>query len=77
MTYMLLSTGRHIYHKLREALEYSEKHHAVFTMFSSTFPDEIVAEWSNMVALWQNDKDAPDPFDEPTLGMLRSLKYPG
>ena len=77
MTYMLLSTGRHIYHKFQEALECSEKHRAVFTTFSSTFPDKIMAEWSNMVVLWQNDKDAPDLFDKPTLDMLRSLKYPG
>lgn len=39
-------------------------------MFSATFPEETVAEWKRMVALWQDDKDTLDPFDGPTLGAL-------
>lgn len=68
MTTISLSSGRHIYYKLTEALKNSEKHRAAFVTFSATFPEEVVTEWKRMVALWQEDKDAADPFDEPTLG---------
>ena len=43
----------------------SQKQKDIFDKFSSTFPRETVVKWEQMVACWEADPKAPNPYDEP------------
>lgn len=51
----------------------SQKHRAAFNTFSATFADDVIQEWKDMLALWQEDTTAPNPFEETTLGLLANI----
>lgn len=46
----------------------SRKHRAAYNTFSGTFSNTIIKEWTEMAAKWQTDHDAPNPFEETTIG---------
>lgn len=56
--------GRHLYAKMKEALEMSRKQRAAHSALTATFPPDTIQEWTNMIIQWQEDPDKPNPFEE-------------
>lgn len=48
----------------------SHKHRAAFNSFSATFAEDCINEWKEMLATWQEDTSAPNPFEETLLGKV-------
>lgn len=69
----MVSLGRHLHSKLREAIPMSQKHRAAFNAFTATFSKDLVQEWTEMLAVWQADTNAPNPFEEKLLGKFAVL----
>ena len=69
----IISLGRHLHTKLKEAIPMSKKHSALFNALSATFPAETIVEWTQMVDGWQDDTSQPNPFEETVLGMYSLL----
>ena len=69
----IISLGRHLHTKLKEAIPMSKKHSALFNALSATFPAETIVEWTQMVDDWQDDTSRPNPFEETALGMCSLL----
>ena len=46
----------------------SSWHQVAFNTLSTTFPTEIVKEWTEMLEWWLIDPSEPDPFEEVTIG---------
>ena len=64
----LVGLGCHLELKLKEALLMSSRHRVAFNTPSTTFPTEIVKEWTEMLEQWLIDPSEPDPFEEVTIG---------
>jgi hypothetical protein len=46
------------------------KHVALLERFSAQFLPEQVATWERMIAVWDQDQEKPNPYEEPDIGEL-------
>lgn len=53
----------------------SQKHRAKFNAFTATFPEELITQWKDMIAIWQEDKTCANPFEDETLGKWQIYVY--
>jgi hypothetical protein len=51
----------------------STKQTEVFNDLSATFSPGIIKKWEMMVAKWEANPRAPNPYEEPESGKLFSL----
>ena len=49
----------------------SAKQSDIFSQLSATFPSETIKKWEALVANWNGDSAAPNPYQEPTNSMWR------
>lgn len=58
--------GAHMHKSLKKAAGMAQKHREIFDKFSSTFPPEVVSDWTRIVEAWNVDPSGvPDPYEEP------------
>ena len=50
----------------------SAKQTEIFQQLSATFPPETVSKWERMVARWNANSKAPNPYTEPKSSKLLS-----
>ncbi len=69
---MSCSKGDYLPKKLREAKKMYQKHKEFLDEFTTELaeadPPVSTDEWQAMIAAWEADPDAPDPYSEPVLG---------
>ena len=47
----------------------------IFDQLSATFSPEIIAKWETMVATWNSDPTAPNPYQEPGCSVYHILWF--
>lgn len=52
-----------------EAFGMKVKQMEIFEQLLATFPPEIIEKWETMVARWNSDPTAPNPYQEPGCGV--------
>jgi hypothetical protein len=50
-----------------------EKQTDIFNQLSATFNPETIAKWETMVATWNSDSKAPNPYHEPGCSVYQIL----
>jgi len=63
--YQYLIPGTSLLRRFNEAVEMSAKQTKIFDQLSATFSPEIIDKWEAMVANWNTDPKAPNPYREP------------
>jgi len=63
--YQYLIPGTSLLRRFNEAVEMSTKQTKIFYKLSATFSPEIIDKWEAMVANWNADPKAPNPYREP------------
>jgi len=48
--------------KIQDAVPMRNDQILAFQSFQATIPDELVAQWSAAMELWEKDSNAPNPF---------------
>ncbi|KAH8111697.1 hypothetical protein DFH11DRAFT_1512691 [Phellopilus nigrolimitatus] len=62
----IIGLGHNLLRKFVEAEEMYAKHRANFIELSGTFEPDVIASWTRMVDVWQQDPlNAPDPYADP------------
>ncbi|TFK79078.1 hypothetical protein K466DRAFT_606418 [Polyporus arcularius HHB13444] len=54
---------------LQEAREMSIKQYKAYEEYAAGIPAETVAQWEEMVRVWDQDPNQPDPYQEPTVAV--------
>jgi hypothetical protein len=49
----------------------SAKQNDIFSQLSATFSSETISKWEALVANWNADPKAPNPYQEPKNSMWR------
>lgn len=69
----VISIGPQQLDYIYDAFIMKDKHETAFSQLSSTFPASVIAEWTRMIELWEeNPASSPDPFIEE----YRSASHP-
>ena len=68
--YLSSIPGTFLLKRFKEAADMSAKQKQIFDQLSATFAPEIVNKWETMVAEWNANPKAPNPYQEP-----KSRKY--
>jgi hypothetical protein len=70
--YLSLSfLGLSLLKRFNEAIEMSAKQTDIFSQLSATFSSKTIVKWEALVANWNADPKAPNPYQEPKNSMLR------
>lgn len=64
MTYLFLQ-GTLFAKRFEEAVLMKAKHTDIFDKFSATFPPAVIEKWERMVAKWEDNPKAANPYTEP------------
>jgi hypothetical protein len=72
-TYLLPLEGKLFSKRFHEAFKMSAKQTEVFNQLSATFTPETVTGWEAMVARWNKNQKAPNPYVEPKGGQSYSF----
>jgi hypothetical protein len=72
-TYLLPLEGKLFLKRFHEAFKMSAKQTEVFNQLSATFTPETVTGWEAMVARWNKNQKAPNPYVEPKGGQSYSF----
>ncbi|KAF7983642.1 hypothetical protein HWV62_20588 [Athelia sp. TMB] len=61
---------------IKTAVHMAKKSNNAFEKLNSTFPDEVVDSWTEMVAKWDKDQSQKNPYEEPVPTVtLASVMY--
>jgi len=68
-----LVPGTTLLKRFNEAVLMSVKQTEIFDQLSATFSPETVEKWERIVANWNANPKAPNPYEEPKSRKLPSL----
>ena len=71
-TYHFSLKGKLFARRFEEAFKMSTKQTENFQQLSATFPPETVSKWERMVARWDANPKAPNPYAEPKSSKFSS-----
>ena len=66
---LIYFTGDSFLKRFLEAFRMKEKQMEIFDQLSATFSPEVIQKWEMMVATWNSNHKAPNPYQEPGCGV--------
>lgn len=67
--------GTYLLKQFKTALVMSRRQRERHEELDATFPRDVVRKWENMVAAWNANPSAPDPYVEPVTSKFSSLEH--
>ena len=50
-------------------------HEGTYEQLTATFSADIIKQWEKTIENWENNPKAPNPYSEPSAGMIFSYFY--
>ncbi|KAA1478738.1 hypothetical protein DENSPDRAFT_788380, partial [Dentipellis sp. KUC8613] len=60
-----ISMGKQLARSMADAVYMREEQSLHFQDLKSTFPEDVVERWDNMIEAWDSDQSQPNPYEEP------------
>lgn len=67
---LTIHIGNSLLSQLKKAIKMHVKHWELFNKFNTTFPEDVVMKWEQMLEEWNVDPNKPNPYEEPVASKL-------
>ena len=72
---VLSELGSSLSRNLREAMEFRDRQHTIFSELDASLDSTITRQWQTMIDTWEADPTKPNPYEEPEIGTSVHLDY--